>query len=141
MGILDRLFGRQTRRATPLDEARTLIERFTTATLAGVDTEDVGRYPAKQRKVMAFHFGAIEHLAGEYDLDETQTLAVFVMFLNRYFRLPVSESGSISQLVEGFRSEPEEREFLAEGREIFIRWQKQNDRRAPLQLGEMLKRT
>jgi hypothetical protein len=141
MGILDRLFGRQTRRATPLDEARTLIERFTTATLAGVDTEDVGRYPAKQRKVMAFHFGAIEHLAGEYDLDETQTLAVFVMFLNRYFRLPVSESGSISQLVEGFRSEPAEREFLAEGREIFIRWQKQNDRRAPLQLGEMLKRT
>ena len=141
MGILDRLFGRQTRRATPLDEARTLIERFTTATLAGVDTEDVGRYPAKQRKVMAFHFGAIEHLAGEYDLDETQTLAVFVMFLNRYFRLPVSESGSISQLVEGFRSEPVEREFLAEGREVFIRWQMQNDRRAPLQLGEMLKRT
>ncbi len=141
MGILDRLFGRHTRRATPLDEARTLIDRFTTATLAGVDTEDVGRYPAKQRKVMAFHFGAIEHLADEYDLDETQTLAVFVMFLNRYFRLPVSESGSISQLVEGFRSEPVEREFLAEGREVFIRWQMQNDRRAPLQLGEMLKRT
>ena len=141
MGFLDRLFGHQTRRATPLDEARMLIERFTTATLAGVDTEDVGRYPAKQRKVMAFHFGAIEHLAGEYDLDETQTLAVFVMFLNRYFRLPVSESGSISQLVEGFRSEPVEREFLAEGREVFIRWQMQNDRRAPLQLGEMLKRT
>lgn len=141
MGFFDRLFGHQTRRATPLDEARMLIERFTTATLAGVDTEDVGRYPAKQRKVMAFHFGAIEHLAGEYDLDETQTLAVFVMFLNRYFRLPVSESGSISQLVEGFRSEPVEREFLAEGREVFIRWQMQNDRRAPLQLGEMLKRT
>jgi hypothetical protein len=142
MGILHRLFGRRTPwHATPLDEARELIERFTTATLAGVDTEDVGRYPAKQRQAMAFHFGAIEHLAGEFDLDETQTLAVFVMFLNRYFRLPVSESGSISQLVEGFRSDLREREFLAAGREVFMRWQMQNDRRAPLQLGEMLKRT
>jgi hypothetical protein len=140
MGILDRLFGRREQPAT-LDEARKLIERFTTATLAGVDTEDLGRYPARQRQAMAFHFGAIEHLAGEYELDETQTLAVFVMFLNRYFRLPVSETGSISALIEGFRSDPCEHEFLAAGREVFRRWRLKNDRRAPLQLGEMLKRT
>jgi hypothetical protein len=140
MGILDKLFGRRERRATPLDEARTLIERFTTATLAGVDPEDIGRYPTKQRQAMAFHFGAIQLLAEECALDETQTLGVFVMFLNRYFKLPVSETGSISQLLEGFQSDPREREFLAAGVEAFRRWHLQNDRRAPLQLGEMLNR-
>jgi hypothetical protein len=140
MGIIEKLFGRRQRRATPLDEASTLIERFTTATLAGVDPEDIGRYPIKQRQAMAFHFGAIQHLAEEYALDETQTLGVFVMFLNRYFKLPVSETGSISQLLEGFQSDPREREFLAAGLEAFRRWHLQNDRRAPLQLGEMLNR-
>jgi hypothetical protein len=138
MGILETLFGRMERRATPLDEARTLVERFATATLAGVDAEDIGRHPPKQRRAMAFHFGAIQHLAGEYALDETQTLALFVMFLNRYFKLPVWETGSISQLLEGFQSDPREREFLAAGREAFRRWHLQNDRRAPLELGEML---
>jgi hypothetical protein len=141
MGILDKLFGRRERPPTPLDEARALLERFTTATLAGVDAEDIGRHPPKQRQAMAFHFGAIQHLAGEYALDETQTLAVFVMFLDRYFRLPVSETGSISQLLEGFRSNPRECEFLEAGLEAFRRWHLQNDRRAPLRLGEMLNRT
>jgi hypothetical protein len=141
MGILDTLFGRHERRATPLDEARTLIERFTTATLAGVDPEDIGRYPAKQRQAMAFHFGAIQHLAAEYALDETQTLGVFVMFLNRYFKLPVRETGSISELLEGFQSNPREREFLAAGLAAFRRWHLQHDRRAPLELGELLNRT
>jgi hypothetical protein len=140
-GILDKLFGRRERRPTPLDEVRTLIERFTTATLAGVDPEDIGRYPTKQRQAMAFHFGAIQHLADEYALDETQALGVFVMFMNRYFRLPVSETGSISQLLEGFQSNPRERDCLEAGLEAFRRWHLQNDRRAPLDLGEMLKRT
>jgi hypothetical protein len=140
MSILDRLFGRR-EEPSPLDEARKILERFTTATLAGVDAEDVGRYPAKRRKAMAFHFGAIEHLAAEYELDETRTLALFVMFLNRYFGLPVSEIGSTSELIAGFRSNPQEMAFLAAGEEVFRRWHLQHDRRAPLQLGEMLART
>ena len=140
MSIIDKLFGRRPRRATPLDEARKILERYTGATLAGVDPEDIGRYPPKQRQAMAFHFGAIQYLADEYELDETRTLALFVMFLNRYFNLPVTETGSISQLLDGFQANPREREYLAAGVEIFRRWHLQNDRRAPLQLGEMLKR-
>jgi hypothetical protein len=140
MGIIDRLFGRRPQRATPLDAARKLLDRYTSATLAGVDPEDIGRYPPKQRQAMAFHFGAIQYLAEDYELDETQTLALFVMFLNRYFNLPVTETGSISQLLDGFQANPREREYLAAGVEIFRRWHLQNDRRAPLQLGEMLKR-
>ena len=138
MGILSKLFARKQARETPLDEARKLNDRFTTATLMGVDTEDIGRFPPKQRKVMAFHFGAIEYLAQEYDLDETQTLGLFVMFLDKYFNMPVSETGSISQLLDGFQANEIEHEYLKAGLEVFKRWHLENDRRAPLQLGEML---
>jgi hypothetical protein len=104
----------------------------------GVDREDLGRYPAKQRKVMAFHYGAIRCLATEFDLDETQTLAVFVMFVNKYFNLPVSETGSISERLQGFEENPEEHRYLAAGEAVFKRWHEQGERRAPLELGEML---
>jgi hypothetical protein len=140
MAILDKLFGGKgyTR---PLDKTRKIIDRFTTATIMGVDREDIGRYPHKQRKVMAFHFGAIEYLANEYGLNETETLGLFVIFLDKYFNLPVSETGSISQLLEGFRSRADEHRYLEAGLEVFRRWHLENDRRAPLQLGEMLQRS
>jgi hypothetical protein len=105
----------------------------------GVDREDLSRYPAKQRQVMAFHFGAIEYLAREFQLDETQMLGVFVVFLDNYFIMPITESGSISERVQGFYDKPQEREYLEAGADIFRRWHELNERRAPLQLGEMLK--
>jgi hypothetical protein len=140
MTLLDRLFGKRPAEPAPIDEVRRIIERFTTATHAGVDAADIGRYPHKQRKVMAFHFGALEHVAKSRNLDETEELAVFVMFLDRYFNLPVRETGSISELLESFASNVDEREYLEAGIDVFRRWHEQGDRRAPLVLGEMLQR-
>lgn len=138
MGLFTRLLGSKTPRSTPLDEARGIIDRFTTATIVGVDAQDIGRYPPKQRKVMAFHFGAIDYLAAELDLDDTQTLALFVMFLDKYFNMPVAETGSITERLQGFRENAEEQRFLEAGVDVFRRWHEQDDRRAPLALGEML---
>jgi hypothetical protein len=139
MGIFSRLFAGRSRRPTATEEINSILERFTTATSMGVDREDVGRYPAKQHKVMAFHFGAIEYLAGQYGLDEIQTLGIFVAFINRYFSMPVNETGSISERLQGFQNNPEQRRYLEAGRDVLRRWHEQNDRRAPLELGEMLK--
>jgi hypothetical protein len=139
MGIFSKLFGSRPRKTTAVEEINTIIDQFTTATIAGVDREDLGRYPPKQYKVMAFHFGAIECLADQYDLDETQTLGIFVTFINRYFNMPINETGSISERLQGFHDNPDERRYLDAGREIFLRWHKQDERRAPLELGEMLK--
>ena len=140
MRLFDRLLGKHPPVPTPVDEVRGVIDRFTTATHAGVDAEDIGRYPHKQRKVMAFHFAAIEYLAQEYELGETEELGVFVMFLDKYFNLPVSETGSISDLLESFKSNADEQEYLEAGLDVFRRWHVQDERRAPLQLGEMLQR-
>lgn len=139
MGIFSRLFAGRPHRPTATEEINSILERFTTATIMGVDREDIGRYPAKQYKVMAFHFGAIEYLAHQYNLDETQTLGIFVAFINRYFNMPVNETGSISERLQGFHDNPDERRYLDAGREVLRRWHEQNERRAPLELGEMLK--
>jgi len=104
----------------------------------GIDREDLARYPAKQRQVMAFHFGAIEYLAREFRLDETQMLGVFVVFLDNYFIMPITETGSISERVQGFYDKPQEHGFLEAGADVCHRWHELNERRAPLQLGEML---
>ncbi len=88
---------------------------------------------------MAFHYGAIQYLAGQHGLDETQTLGVFVAFINKYFNMPITETGSISERLKDFYEKEDEYRFLEAGRDVFIRWHEQNERRAPLELGEMLK--
>jgi len=139
MGWLGRLFAKKPRKPGAVDEINRILARYTTATIMGVDREDLGRYPAKQYKVMAFHYGAIEYLAHQHGLDETQTLGIFVAFIDRYFNMPVNETGSISERLQGFRDNADERRFLEAGIDVFRRWHEQNERRAPLVLGEMLK--
>ena len=138
MTIFSKLFGNKPRPPSPVEQVAAILERFATATSMAIDREDLSRYPAKQRQVMAFHFGAIEYLAREFQLDETQMLGVFVVFLDNYFIMPVTESGSISERVQGFYDKPQEREYLEAGADVCRRWHELNERRAPLQLGEML---
>ena len=138
MGFFDRLFTKKPRPPTAVEDVGKIIDRFATATSMGVDREDLGRYPAKQYQVMAFHYGAIEYLAHQYGLDETQTLGVFVVFISTYFTMPITETGSISERLQGFREKPAERRFLEAGADVFRRWHEHNERRAPLEMGEML---
>jgi hypothetical protein len=138
MSIFGNLFSKKARPPSPIEEVTRILERFATATSMGVDREDLARYPAKQHKVMAFHFGAIEYLAREFQLDETQILGVFVIFLDTYFIMPITESGSISERVQGFYDQPEERAFLEAGSDVCRRWHELSERRAPLELGERL---
>jgi hypothetical protein len=139
MGILDTLFKRKAHQPDAIAEINRIIGRFTTATIMGIDREELGRYPARQYQVMAFHYGAIAWLAGQHGLDETQTLGLFVAFIDRYFNMPVSETGSISERLAGFQSNPAERRYLEAGVDVFRRWHEHGERRAPLELGEMLK--
>lgn len=139
MEFLRKLFARSARRPSVNEEISRIIDRFTTATIMGIDREDLGRYPSKQHKVMAFHYGAIDYLCRQHDLDEAQTLGIFVVFIDRYFNMPVVETGSITARLQGFRDEPEQRRYLEAGIDVFRRWHEQDERRAPLELGEMLK--
>jgi len=138
MSLISKLFHTKPPQPAAIETVSKILDRFATATSMGIDREGLARYPAKQRQVMAFHFGAIEYLAREYQLNETQILGVFVMFLERYFVMPITETGSISERVQDFYDKPEEREFLEAGSDVCRRWYTAGDRRAPLELGERL---
>ncbi len=138
MSIFGKLFRKQPRAPTPVEEVSKIIDRFATATSMGVDREALARYPAKQYQVMAFHYGAIDYLSHQHQLDETQTLGVFVVFINTYFTMPITETGSISERLRGFGEKPAERRFMEAGTAVFRQWHEQDERRAPLELGEML---
>ena len=138
MGFFTKLFSKKPAPPSTVETVSGILARFATATSVSIDREDLARYPAKQRQVMAFHFGAIEYLAREFRLDETQMLGVFVMFLDNYFIMPITETDSISERVQGFYDKPQERDFLEAGADVCRRWHALNERRAPLQLGEML---
>ena len=140
MNIFNRLFRSKPRTPTVVEEAGKIIDRFAVATAASVDREDLARYPARQFKVMAFHYGAIEYLSQQLDLDETQTLGVFVVFMNTFFTMPITESGSISERLQGFRDKPEERRFFEAGLDVFRRWYEQGEQQAPQELNELLKK-
>ena len=105
-----------------------------------MDREDLVRYPPKQYKFIANHYGAIEYLSRHYGLDEAHTLSVYVAFVDKYFNMPVAETGSISMRLQGFLNNPDEYRYLEAGTDVFRRWHEQNERRAPLELGEMLAR-
>jgi len=139
MSFFATLFGNKSKEPSAIEVVSKILEQFATATSMGIDREDLARYPVKQRKVMAFHFGAIEYLARENQLDETQILAVFVVFLDTYFIMPITETGSISERVQGFYDKPDEREYLEAGSDVCQRWRESGDRRAPLELGERLR--
>ena len=119
MGLIDRLFSRKPPRPTAVEGASRIVERFATATSMGIDREDLAR---------------------EFQLDETQMLSVFVVFIDTYFVMPITETGSISERVQGFYDKPEEREYLEAGSDVCRRWHEDDERRAPLELGERLQR-
>jgi hypothetical protein len=140
MDFLKKLFAKKDPAPTAVEAAGSIIDRFAMATSAGIDREDLARYPARQFKVMAFHYGAIEYLSQQLGLDETQRLGVFVVFMNTFFSMPITETGSISERLQGFREKPDEHRFFEAGQDVFHRWHEQEDQQAPLELGELLKK-
>ena len=140
MKILKKVFSKKDPASTAIKAAGSIIDRFVIATSAGIDREDLARYPARQFKVMAFHYGAIEYLSQQLGLDETQQLGVFVVFMNSYFSMPITETGSISERLQGFHEKPDEHRFYQAGLDVFRRWYGQDDQQAPLELAELLKK-
>ncbi len=115
-----------------------VLDRFVVASLAPVNRIELDRDPLQQQHVMAYFFGAAQRLAQADDLDETHTLALMVMFLNRYFSASVSEIGSVTTLRRKFEDSTEGRALMREGEEMLQRWLASNDPAALRRLQELL---
>lgn len=115
------------------------LDGFAALAMGYVPVESLARHPRKQRNVIAFHFGAIDHLAAMEGLDETQTLALYVRFLqkNRFGATP--QTGSVSYFLEEFAREQERGQYLQAGQEAMQRWLVDGDDAAVRRLSEMLR--
>jgi hypothetical protein len=96
MGFLDKLFGVQPApRTDPLRKPGAKLQSFMRPSLAMVDSRDL-TIPIKRRRLAQFAYGALQRLAAAYELDETQSLAVLVVYLQGVSGIHPQE---VSQLV------------------------------------------
>lgn len=139
MGFFDKWFSSAKRAPSALERLAEQFDRFAALCMHAIPADSFARHPRKQRNVIAFHFGAADHLAGQEGLSETETLALYVRFLQQYPVVGTPESGSVTRLVEEFMQDDERKRYVQEGREAMQLWQLQGSENAPKRLSEMLR--
>ncbi len=139
MGWFDKWFATTQRAPSALERLARQFDDFAALAMRAIPVDSYARHPRKQRNAIAFHFGAADHLAGQEGLGETETLALYVRFLQKYPVVATPESGSVTRLIEEFRLDDERKRYVQEGREAMQLWQLQGSEDAPKRLSEMLR--
>lgn len=139
MGWFDRWFGPSKHAPSALERLAGQFDRFAALSMQAIPAGSFGRHPRKQRNAIAFHFGAAHHLAAQEGLGETETLALYVRFLQRYPAVSTPESGSVTRLLDEFMQDDERQRYMQEGREAMQAWRLQGGEKVPARLSEMLR--
>ena len=139
MGLFDKWFGTTQRAPSAFERLAGQFDLFAALCMRAIPADSFARHPRKQRNAIAFHFGAADHLAGQEGLGETETLALYVRFLQQYPLVATAESGSVTRLLEEFMQDDERKQYVQEGREAMQSWQIQGSEKASTRLSEMLR--
>jgi hypothetical protein len=139
MGLFDKWFGSAPRQSSALERLAGQYDRFAALAMHAIPVDSFARHPRRQRNAIAFHFGAADLLAEREGLGETETLALYVRFLQHYPVVGTPVSGSVTRLVEEFAQDDERQRYMREGREAMQLWQRQESQDAPKRLSEMLR--
>ena len=116
-----------------------VLDRFAALSLGQLPAESLAHHPRKQRNAMAFHFGAIDYLAACEALGETETLALYVRFLQRHALGGTPQTGSVTHLLEEFTREDERQQYRRAGLEAMQRWLADGNEKSAKRLSEMLR--
>jgi len=139
MGWFSRWLGARRSGQSEFERLGGKFDGFAVLAMGHVPIESLTRHPRKQRNVIAFHFGAINHLAAMEALDETQTLALYVRFLQKNSFGATPQTGSVSHFLEEFAREHERGEYLQAGQEAMQYWMADGNDNAAKRLSEMLR--
>lgn len=139
MGLFDKWFGSTKRAPSALERLAEQFDRFAALCMRTIPADSFARHPRKQRNAIAFHFGAADHLSAQEGLSETETLALYVRFLQQHPVVGTPESGSVTRLIEEFMQDDERKRYVQEGREAMQLWQLQGSENVPKRLSEMLR--
>ena len=139
MGWLSAWLGARRSAQSEFERLGQKSDGFAALAMGHVPLESLTRHPRKQRNVIAFHFGAIDHLAAREALDETQTLALYVRFLQKYPFGATPQTGSVSHFLEEFAGDHERGQYLHAGQEAMQSWLAEGNDNAARRLSEMLR--
>lgn len=139
MGLFDKWFGTTKRAPSALERLAGQFEQFAALSMRAIPVDSFARHPRKQRNAIAFHFGAADYLAVQEGLGETETLALYVRFLQYYPQVGTPESSSVTRLLDEFAQDDERKQYVREGREAMQLWQQQGSEKASTRLFEMLR--
>lgn len=139
MGLLGRWFGSTQARSTEFDRLAIALDGFAAASMANIPEESFGRHPRKQRNAIAFHFGAADYLARSAGFGETETLALYVRFLQGYPLVAPTGAGSVTQYLDEFARDDERKRYRQEGGETMQQWMLGGNNDTPKRLSEMLR--
>ena len=139
MGLFDKWFGTSKRAPSTLDRLAEQFDAFAALAMRDIPPDGFERHPRKQRNTIAFHFGAANHLAAQEGLGETETLALYVRFLQNHPIVGTPVSASVTRLIEEFTQDDERKRYMQEGREAMQLWQLQGSVNVPKRLSEMLR--
>ena len=103
MGFLNKWFGRRQAQARQLDRCKSKLDSFMRPSMSLVDTRDMS-IPERRQRYVRFVYGAIHALSEKYEMDETERLAVLVMFLKTTAQMHERE---VSKLVADCTKETE----------------------------------
>ena len=137
MSLFGRLFGTKKKDDNAIENICKVVDAFMIASLLLIDTDELKSKPEKHRKVMAYHFGAIDYLGQASNLDEMETLAATVIFLMKHYQMGPDEAGDTARLMMELSRQPEGIAYMMEGGNAMKRWH-EGDKNAPLRLFELL---
>lgn len=121
MGLLERLFGRDEAKQRRLSRLKEKLDAFMRPSTALVDSRDM-TIPEKRERYVLFIYGAIGALASKRGLDETEALAILVMFLKTTAHMNEHDVSRLVGICVSRSEEPAKRQVVAEGTRAMDQW-------------------
>lgn len=138
MDFLGRLFRRDEAKRRRLDRLKEKLDAFMRPSTALVDSRDM-TIPEKRERYALFIYGAIGALASMRGLDDTEALAVLVMFLKTTADMNEHDVSRLVGICVSRSEEPANREVVTEGTQAMDQWLAGEAGSAVSRLAEIMK--
>jgi hypothetical protein len=138
MGFLTKILGSGERRRRRIDRLKDKLDAFMRPSQSLVDSRDMN-VPERRGRYALFVYGAIDALAEEDELDETERLAILVMFLRTTAQIHEQDVSMLVGRCMNEAGQPEGQAVMGEGLRAMRQWVAGDAGTAVSRLSQVLK--
>jgi len=138
MGFLTKFLGSGERRRRRIDNLKDKLDAFMRPSQSLVDSRDMN-VPERRGRYALFVYGAIDALAEAHELDETERLAILVMFLRTTARMHEQDVSTLVGRCMNEAGQPRGQAVTDEGFRAMRQWLAGDAGTAVSRLGQVLK--